>query len=43
VSKKTDFVLAGREAGSKLDKAQKLGVRVINEKQFLDMLGKGLS
>jgi len=40
VSKKTDFVLAGREAGSKLDKAQKLGVKVINEKQFLDMLGK---
>ena len=43
VSKKTDFVLAGREAGSKLDKAQKLGVKVINEKQFLDMLGKGPS
>jgi DNA ligase (NAD+) len=43
VSKKTDFVLAGREAGSKLEKAQKLGVRVINEKQFLDLLGKELS
>jgi len=43
VSKKTDFVLAGKEAGSKLDKAQKLGVRVISEKRFLDMLGKGLS
>ena len=43
VSKKTDFVLAGKEAGSKLDKAHKLGVRVINEKQFLDMLGKGPS
>ena len=40
VSKKTDFVLAGKEAGSKLDKAQKLGVRVINEKQFLEMIGK---
>jgi len=38
VSKKTDFVLAGREAGSKLDKAQKLGVKVINEKQFLEMI-----
>ncbi|HIJ51895.1 MAG TPA: NAD-dependent DNA ligase LigA [Planctomycetes bacterium] len=38
VSKKTDFVLAGKEAGSKLDKAQKLGVTVINEKQFLEML-----
>ncbi len=43
VSKKTDFVLAGREAGSKLDKAQKLGVKVINEKQFLEMLGKEFS
>jgi DNA ligase (NAD+) len=43
VSKKTDFVLAGKEAGSKLEKAQKLGVKVINEKQFLDMLDKGPS
>ncbi len=38
VSKKTDFVLAGTEPGSKLDKALKLGVEVINEKQFLAML-----
>jgi len=38
VSKKTDFVLAGKEPGSKLDKALKLGVKVINEKQFLDIL-----
>ena len=38
VSKKTDFVLAGKEPGSKLDKALKLGVKVINEKQFLAML-----
>lgn len=43
VSKKTDFVLAGKEAGSKLEKAQRLGIRVINEKQFLDMLDKGQS
>jgi len=43
VSKKTDFVLAGKEPGSKLQKAQKLGVEVINEKQFLDMLNKGAS
>ena len=43
VSKKTDFVLAGKEAGSKLDKAQKLGVKVINENQFLDMIGKAPS
>jgi len=40
VSKKTDFVLAGKEPGSKLDKAQKLGVKVINEKEFLEMIGK---
>ncbi len=38
VSKKTDFVLAGEEAGSKLDKARSLGVRVIDEAQFLLML-----
>jgi len=38
VSKKTDFVLAGKEPGSKLEKAQKLGVKVIDEKQFLEIL-----
>jgi DNA ligase (NAD+) len=40
VSKKTDFVLAGKNAGSKLDKALKLGVKVISEQEFLKMLGK---
>jgi len=39
VSKKTDFVLAGKEAGSKLDKAQKLGVKIISEAEFLKMCG----
>ncbi len=38
VSSKTDFVLAGAEPGSKLDKAKKLGVKVIDEKQFLEMV-----
>ena len=38
VSKKTDFVLAGENAGSKLDKATKLGVRVIDEKEFMKMI-----
>jgi len=38
VSKKTDLVLAGEQPGSKLDKAIKLGVKVINEKQFLELL-----
>lgn len=39
VSKKTDYVLAGEEAGSKLDKAKELGIKVIDEKQFLEMVG----
>jgi DNA ligase (NAD+) len=38
VSKKTDFVLAGEEAGSKLEKAQSLGVKVIDEKEFQKMI-----
>lgn len=38
VSKKTDFVLAGSEAGSKLDKANKLGVKVISEQDFEKMI-----
>jgi DNA ligase (NAD+) len=37
VSKKTDYVLAGEDAGSKLGKAQKLGVKIIDEKEFLKM------
>ncbi len=37
VSKKTDFVLAGEEAGSKLTKAQELGVKILDEAEFLKM------
>ena len=39
VSKKTDFVVAGEEAGSKLDKATELGVTVLDEEAFKKMLG----
>ncbi|HDQ22775.1 MAG TPA: NAD-dependent DNA ligase LigA [Candidatus Uhrbacteria bacterium] len=38
VSKKTDYVVAGSEPGSKFDKAKKLGVKIINENEFLKMI-----
>jgi DNA ligase (NAD+) len=38
VSKKTDYVLAGAEAGSKLDKAKELGVKILDEAKFLTMI-----
>lgn len=40
VSKKTDYVLAGENAGSKLTKAQELGVPVLSEEMFLEMVSK---
>ncbi len=41
VSKKTDFVIAGENPGSKFRKAQELGVKIINEEEFLRLLEKG--
>jgi DNA ligase (NAD+) len=39
VSKKTDYVVAGEDAGSKLDKAKELGVSVIGEKEMEELVG----
>ncbi|EKD92619.1 MAG: hypothetical protein ACD_28C00386G0009, partial [uncultured bacterium] len=39
VSKQTDFVLAGEDPGSKVDKAQELGVRIVDEEELMRMLG----
>ena len=38
ISEKVDFVVVGSEPGSKLGKSQKLGVKIINEKEFLEMI-----
>ena len=38
VSKKTTYVLAGEDAGTKLDKARELGIRIISEDELRDML-----
>ena len=40
VSKKTDYLIVGEDAGSKLDKAGKLGVKTLSEAEFVKVLGK---
>jgi DNA ligase (NAD+) len=40
VSKKTDYVIAGESAGSKLENARKLGIRILTEEEFTKMIGE---
>lgn len=38
VSKRTDFLIAGKEPGSKIEKAKTLGVKIIGEREFLEII-----
>ncbi len=39
ISYKTDYLIAGEKAGSKLSKARSLGITILSEKEFLEMIG----
>jgi DNA ligase (NAD+) len=41
VSKKTDFVVAGASPGSKYDRARELGVKILDEKEFKQLISRG--
>ena len=41
VGKSTDFLVAGENGGSKLEKASALGVSILTEEEFLEMIGEG--
>ncbi len=41
VSKKTDYLIAGEKAGSKLEKAESIGIKILDEKSFLQIINKG--
>jgi DNA ligase (NAD+) len=43
VSKKTTYVVAGEDPGSKLDRARELGVEVIDERKFVELLDQAVS
>jgi len=43
VSRNTSFLLLGENPGSKLEKAKKLGIKIIDEREFLDLISRGMN
>jgi DNA ligase (NAD+) len=42
VTKKTDYLVTGTEPGSKLDKAKRIGIHILDEDQFSELINKGI-